>query len=156
MEGLDSVAPPAEPILQALAGDVLPFGITGRTLAGIVDGWEPLLESVEARAIADHAKLRGANLFEQAGTVLGASGDPLGDAGQGWALADLAAHLSDRASSSRARDAAMPLLIQAGGHRWSRNGRALGALVHIARLDMAGPAGPSRVARLAWHRLTGR
>jgi phytoene synthase len=82
--------------------------------------------------------------------------DPLGEAGRGWALADLAGHLSDPATAASARAAALPLLMSATRHRWSRAGRPLGALAHIARLDLAGPATPWRVARLAWHRLTGR
>lgn len=152
---LDTAPPPAEPVLQALARDVMPFGVTGKALARMVDGWEPLLATIDAQAIADHARWRGEVLFEQGGVVLGASGDPLAEAGQGWALADLAGHLSDPAMAAQARAAAAPLLAVAAGRRWSRAGRTLGALVHIARLDLAGPATPNRVLRLAWHRLTG-
>jgi len=153
---LDTAPPPAEPVLQALAADVLPRGPTGDALAAIVDGWEMLFGSIDELAIERHGQLRGVTLFEQAGVVLGCSGDPLADAGAGWALADLAAHLSDPALATRARDAARPLLARATAQRWSRAGRALGALTHSARLDLAGPATPRRVARLAWHRLTGR
>jgi len=153
---LDSGPPPAEPVLQALASDVLPLGPTGQTLAAMTDGWEVLLGTIDDRTIGDHGRLRGEILFEQAGVVLGAGSDPLGEAGRGWALADLAAHLSDPAMAARARDAALPLLASATCHRWSRRGRALGAMTHIARLNLAGPATPRRVARLAWHRFTGR
>jgi phytoene synthase len=153
---LDSAPPPAEPVLQALAKEVLAHGPTGRTLADMVDGWEVLLGPLDERAIADHGRWRGELLFEQAGVVLGAASDPLAAAGRGWALADLAVHLSDPALAARARDAALPLLVGATSHRWSRAGRALGALTHIARLNLTGPVTPGRVARLAWHRLTGR
>lgn len=153
---LDTAPPPAEPVLQALASEVLTLGATGQSLAAMVDGWEPLLGSLDDRAIADHGLRRGKILFEQAGALLGTANDPLGEAGQGWALADLARHLSDPELATCARDAALPLLMRAGRHRWSRRGRALGALTHIARLNLAGPATPSRVGRLAWHRLTGR
>jgi len=154
---LDTAPPPGEPVLQALAADVLPHGVKGATLALMIDGWEPLLGVIDDAAIAAHARWRGGALFEQAAILLRAdSGDPITAAGQGWALADLAAHLSDPDRATAARHAAMPFLTDAAAYRWSRNGRALGALVHIARLDLAGPAGPVRVARLAWHRLTGR
>ncbi|MEO5939196.1 MAG: squalene/phytoene synthase family protein [Sphingomonas sp.] len=153
---LDSAPPPAEPVLQALAMAVMPLGPTGQALAAMADGWEVLLGTIDEGTIADHGRLRGESLFEQAGVVLGAGTDPLAVAGQGWALADLAAHLSEPASAARARDAAIPLLDSATRHRWSRAGRALGALTHIARLNLAGPPTPSRVVRLAWHRLSGR
>ena len=153
---LDDAPAPAEPVLQALAHDVLPRGLTGQSLATMVDGWEVLLGALDERAAADHGRLRGRTLFEQAGLLLGADNDPLGEAGEGWALADLAAHLSDAAMAARACASAVPLLARATNHRWSRAGRPLGALAHIARLEIAGPATPRRVARLAWHRLTGR
>ena len=153
---LDSAPPPGEPVLQTLARDVLPLGPTGHALATIVDGWEALLGALDERAAVDHGRSRGGTLFEQAGVVLGAAGDPLAEAGQGWALADLAAHLSDDALAARARAMAAPLLTDATVYRWSRNGRALGALAHIARMNLVGPATPWRIVRLAWHRLTGR
>ena len=153
---LDSAPPPAEPVLQALASDVMPFAVTGAALAEMIDGWEVLLGTIDKRAIADHGKSRGAILFDQAARVLGASGDPLAKAGEGWALTDLAAHLSDPVMAAQARSVAGPLLATATRHRWSRRGRALGALAHSSRLNLAGPATPWRVARLAWHRLTGR
>ena len=153
---LDAAPPPAEPILQAIATDVLPLGLTGEALATMTDGWELLLGPVDQHAIDVHGRLRGTVLFEGAGAVLGSVNDPLAQAGRGWALADLAAHLSDPVLAGTARDAALPLLAHATGHRWSRKGRPLGALAHIARMNLAGPAMARRVARLAWHRLTGR
>jgi phytoene synthase len=153
---LDTARPPAEPVLQTLAAEVLPLGVTGEALAAMVDGWEVLLGTIDHRAIADHAGSRGEVLFERAGAVLGAMTDPLAEAGQGWALADLAGHLSDEVWAGRARDDAVPLLAQVTRSRWSRNGRALGALAHIARMKLADTAPTKRITRLAWHRLTGR
>ncbi|HEX4693508.1 squalene/phytoene synthase family protein [Sphingomonas sp.] len=154
---LDAAPPPGEPVLQALADDVMPLGVTGAALATMIDGWEPLLGELGEAAIADHGRWRGRVLFVQAGRLLDVGdGDPVEMAGEGWALADLATHFSDPALAAKARDVAMPLLAKAAGRRWSRNARALGALAHIARLDLAGPATPWRVARLGWHRITGR
>lgn len=157
LERLDSAPPPGEPVLQALAAEVLPLGVTGQSLAAMVDGWEPLLLASDDAALFDHGALRGSSLFQAAGRLVGAdANDPLASAGHAWALADLAQNLRDQDAACRAMDEAKAGLAAAGKARWSRNGRALGALAHIARLSLAGPARPSRVIRLAWHRLTGR
>lgn len=162
---LDTQAPPAEPVLQGLAAQVLPLGIAGASLVPVVHGWEVLIEEemLEEDALRRFGEGRG-SLFEAAGRALGAApGDPLAEAGRGWALADLARNLGTAEDSASARALARPLLDAATARRWSRNGRALGALAHRARLDLALPHGtpaplgaPRRVGRLLWHRLTGR
>ena len=96
---LDASPPPAEPVLQSLAREALPRGVTGAGLAGMIDGWEELLEPelLGDDALIRHATGRGSRLFEMAGKVIGASEtDPVAVAGKGWALADLGRHLSDR------------------------------------------------------------
>nr|WP_299910741.1 squalene/phytoene synthase family protein [Sphingomonas bacterium] len=162
---LDTVPPPAEPVLQALAEHVIPRGVAGARLAGMIDGWEELLEpEIDGEAIGRHAAGRGGTLFEIAGEVLGAAPtDPLTFAGTGWALADLARHLSDSPAAERALALAASPLARATGARWSRAARPLGALAHIARMNLRVPAdqplpigAPGRVARLLLHRLTGR
>lgn len=158
LEKLETAPPPAEPALQALAASGLGAGLTP-----IVDGWEVLIEDrLDAGALARFGAGRGA-LFTVAGEALGAIGDPLAVAGQGWALADLARHLDSDDEAAEARALAGPLLDVAGKARWSRNGRALGAMALLARRDLglaageAAPVGsPGRVARLLWHRMTGR
>jgi phytoene synthase len=163
---LDSAPPPAEPVLVALGEAVLPHGITGARLATMVEGWEELLDDdlTGGEAMARFARLRGAGLFGIAGVLLGArAGDPLDAAGTGWALIDLARHLRDRAAAEKALASARDALTVATRVRWSRAARALGALAHLALLDTALPldqpvpiGAPRRVARLAWHRMTGR
>lgn len=163
---LDNAPPPAEPILQALARDVIPHGITGERLASMIEGWEELLEAppLGDEAIARHAALRGGTLFEMAGVLLGArASDPLAAAGEGWALADLARHLRDRPNAERALARAAAPLAQARRRHWSRQARLLGALAHLARLNLAVPldqpvpaGAPHRVARILLHRITGR
>ena len=109
--------------------------------------------------LAEHGAARGAALFEAAASVLGAaSRDRVASAGAGWALADLARHASASAERMMAQDAAREQLAAALDGRWSRAGRALGALAHGARLDLAGVAAgsPRRTWRLLRHRLTGR
>lgn len=157
LERLDAGAPPAEPVLQALASEVLPRGVAGGELRDMVDGWEPLLGELGPDAIADHARLRGRLLFEIAARMIdAAAGDPVADAGEGWALADLSGNLSDAGAGTLAREPAATALARARGARWSRNGRPLGALSLIAQRRLSGPIPPVFVVRLARFRLTGR
>lgn len=165
LERLDHAPPPTEPVLQALAEEVLPRGVSGLALVPIVHGWEVLIEDehLTADSLRRFGEGRG-TLFVSAGTVVGASPtDPLQAAGQGWALADLARHLQHPGEAAEARKQASRLFEKATGARWSRGGRSLGALAHLARIDLALPqdapvptGSPSRVGRMLWHRLTGR
>lgn len=156
---LDSAPPPPEPVLQGIARDVLREGVTGAEVAPIVEGWRVLLEpELDEAALRAHSE-RGRVLFALAGRVAGAAGsDPLERAGEGWALADLAGKLSDPVEAEAARRMAEAGLAEAGLVRWSRNGRALGAMALLARMDLAGvPLGsPRRTLRALWHRMTGR
>ncbi|PAX08471.1 squalene/phytoene synthase family protein [Sphingomonas lenta] len=157
LERLDREPPPAEPVLRALAGEVLPRGVTGTTLAGMVEGWEVLLEEpLGETALRTFARERGGRLFRAAAAVSGAADEQAAVAGEGWALADLASNLSDRQVAARARELARARLVEAMGWRWSRAGRALGALALLARFDLEGGSGAGRVGRLLLHRLTGR
>ena len=157
LQRLDTAPAPGEPVLRELAAAVLPLGVTGTALSDMVDGWEPLLGNLAVPAIGDHARLRGRVLFETAARLLAAApGDPIAAAGEGWALADLADNLSDAALASAARDQAAAALGPVAGTRWSRNGRALGALALVARARLDGPLPATFVLRLARFRLTGR
>jgi phytoene synthase len=145
--------PPAQPILQSLAT----AGADGALLARMPIGWERLLDAPSDDELAAFAEDRAA-LFTEAARLAGAT-DAVAAAGAGWALADLARVTADQALAKRATALAEPLLAEAAAQRWSPPGRFLGALVHVARADLAAqhPVGaPRRVARLAWHRLTGR
>lgn len=162
---LDTAPPPTEPVLRALAREVLARGITGTRLAGMIDGWEALLDPdpLDRAALDDYAAGRGRLLFGIANEMLGASGDPVMQAGTGWALADLAMRSRDAAAATIPRALAVEMLEHAARCRWSRAARPLGALTHLARMDLAlapgtvpGIGSPRRVARLAFHRLTGR
>lgn len=155
LTALDDRPAPAEPILQAVMRDVIP-SVAGARLAEMIDGWEELLdpEPLDDARLERFAEHRGSGLFEAAGAVIGAvASDPLAQAGRGWALADLAGHLSDLRARERARQMAVTAL-QSAGARWSRPARPLGAMAALARIPNAAP--PSRVARALWHRLTGR
>jgi len=156
---LDSAPPPAEPVLQGIARDVLREGISGASVAGLVDGWQMLLQTeLDDAALHEYGE-RGRRLFEIAGLVASADdADPVAKAGEGWALADLSGKLSDPGEAAAARRIAVGLLAEACAVRWSRNGRALGAMAHLARMELEGePVGsPKRTLRALWHRMTGR
>lgn len=156
---LDQRPPPAEPVLTALAAQVLPHGVTGAMLAATVDGWEALLaDPVDGEAIRRFGEGRGGGLFRSAAALLGAGDAGIGAAGEGWALADLARHLTDARAAGDARTRATACLQAAFAQRWSRPARPLGALALLARADLQGvpAASPRRVALLLRHRLTGR
>lgn len=162
LEALDDAPPPAEPVLQGVSRELLPRDVRGVSLAPMTSAWELLLEpELDMAAFHRFGEDRGATLFAAAATALGAApGDPVREAGQGWALADLSLHLSDVKAAEAARALARRLLGAALAKRWSRRARALGALAHLARFDLEDdrrpPGAPGRVGRLLWHRLTGR
>ncbi|RIA36681.1 phytoene synthase [Hephaestia caeni] len=161
---LDTAPPPAEPVLVAAAAELLPIGVTGADLAALVAGWEELVEpELDDAGLLRHARERGGRLFTLAGRVVGVDRPVLAPAGEGWALADLAHHVDDRVLVERARLLAQVRLDGAADADWPRAARTLGALVHLARFDLASPEGqrpakgaPRRVARLLWHRMSGR
>lgn len=156
LEALDRAAPPAEPILRALAEHAVPFGVSGATLAAITDGWEALLEEPFGSNAIERHSVRGAALFTVLGQISGANDSPIIEAGRGWALADLAEHLGDAKAREETATMARRYIDSARGYRWSRAGRAIGALTLLTQqaLDDVTPA--ARIGRLLWHRLTGR
>lgn len=158
LERLDREPPPAEPTLRALADDVLPRGVTGVSLAAMIDGWEAIGgdEPLGDEALLLFATARGGRLFAAMAAVCGAEDAQVRAAGEGWALVDLAGNLSDADAAARARTLAAAKLAEVTGRRWSRAGRGIGALALLARSELEGGNGPIRVGRLLWHRMTGR
>lgn len=162
LAALDSEAPPAMPVLADLAAHALPRGVSGAWLANLVDGWEALAaaDTLDAAAINAFAAGRGATLFALVARACGAHRPPVA-AGEGWALADLASHLSDAGEVAAVRAAASARLAAVRSHRWPRASRTLGAMTLLARLDLDASSGdprgsPARVARLLWMRVSGR
>lgn len=157
---LDEAPAPAEPILQALAREALPRGVSGAVMAPMAAGWEALFEQpLDVEAVARHGE-RGRALFAAVGRAIRADGDPLELAGAGWALADLSRHVTNPGVGQIAASQAAPLLNKALSVRWSRHGRSLGALALLAQLDIEWPGkrpgSALRVWRMLRHRLTGR
>ncbi len=154
---LDRGPPPAEPLLQALAGEVLPRGVAGAELALLVEGWEMLLEAMpdEPAGFDAYAEARGGGLFALAGRVLGADVAALRTAGQGWALADLASHSSDAALAGAIRRHASGVLQRAFANRWDA-ARAIGILAVLARLALGDRSPLAKSLIVARFRMTGR
>ena len=156
LDALDAAPPPPEPLLRALAA----VDVRGAALARMTDGWEVLLgdEPLDDAALATFGRERGGRLFAAMAALSEADDPRVAPAGEGWALADLAAHLTDREAAARAGRMARDRLGGLFAARWPAPLRALGALALLARSDLAGgrTGAPGRVGRLMLHRLTGR
>lgn len=163
---LDESVVPVQPLLRAIAADVIPHRITGADLATMIEGWEVLLDngSLTDTMLNDYAAARGGGLFRAAATVLGASDSDLAaTGGRGWALIDLGLHLTAADERRRSFDLARATLAAVARQRWPVAMRPLGMLARLAWDDArAGPAAPrrqgspTRLARMFRHRLTGR
>ncbi len=102
LTGLDAGEVPAEPVLAALHDVVRHHDVTGAMLAGIVEGWEVLLEPLPLGddALRALAIERGDGLFALSAQIIGATVSA--GLGAGWALIDFAAHCSDQVTAERA------------------------------------------------------
>ncbi|MEA3063337.1 MAG: hypothetical protein QOJ94_3118 [Sphingomonadales bacterium] len=158
LERLDREAPPAEPVLQALAETVLPAGIAGAELAEMGEGWAVLLSDapLSAEDLAIYARKRGALLFACAARLL-ESEEAAG--GEAWSLVDLARHCGNAEDRDAALAAARALPAPP---RAPPRLRPLGMLDALARRDAeAGrphweePGSPRRMLRMLCHRLSG-
>ncbi|MFA5968941.1 MAG: squalene/phytoene synthase family protein [Sphingomonas sp.] len=158
---LDHDSPPATPVLVALARMTNGKSVTGERLAGMIDGWEILLDPdfLDDAALDRYAVDRGAAMFKIAAMALACDDPRVGPAGEGWALADLARHTGDAALRKRAWAAAKFRLDPLFDVRWPVPLRPLGAITALARDDArsgGGAGGVQRVVRMLRHRITGR
>lgn len=163
LERLDRDPAPAEPVLQGVARDVLPAGVSGAELSAMEAAWTILLspDPLTAEDLDTYAA-RGRLLFGLSARLLGASYADLERAGEGWALADLARHSGNDDDSTAALIAAKDRLSEADSS-WPSALRPLGMLAMLARRDVErGPGlfepqgSPGRMWRMLRHRLTGR
>jgi 15-cis-phytoene synthase len=102
LTALDSDHVPAEPVVAALAAVVRDYNITGVTLAGLVEGWEALLEPLPLRDddLKAFATKRGDRLFALSAQIMETT--VAEGLGAGWALVDFASHCSDEITRNRA------------------------------------------------------
>lgn len=161
LERLDRQPAPSEPVLQELETHVLPAGLTGAELAAMEEGWSVLAspEALTADDLTAYAQARGARLFQHSARLLGDPEAAVGEAGEAWALVDLARHCATEADSdvalAAARERALP-------SRWPSRLRPLGMLAILAArdLDPARPpweprGAPARMWRMLRHRISG-
>jgi 15-cis-phytoene synthase len=162
LERLDAESPPPEPLLQALAVDVLPRSVSGSELAAMEEGWAELLADgpLGAAALDRYAAARGGRLFGLSARLLGGGEASATEAGARWALVDLAR----RSSRSAEARAALELARRAGARQALRGKlRPLGMLDCLTQRDIGrGPdawerqGSPARVMRMVCFRLSGR
>ena len=165
LEKLHQPPVPAEPVLQALhEAGLAGNAVQAAELAAVTDGWLALIEveALDRHALDTHARERGERLFTMVGRVLGAVEDRrLRAMGRGWALADLARHISQESVRAEARHAAQQALSEPFPSGL-RGARPLIALAALARRDAGageapGRAGsPARQLRMLMALLTGR
>lgn len=160
LEALDRAPPPAEPVLQAVAAQVLPRGITGRELSAMEEGWSVLLspEPLTPAELESYAAGRGGTLFRLSARLLGHEAAVVEEAGRAWALADLARH-SNEADANTALEA---LRVLGSWGPIPARLRPLGMLAALARRDAEPgrprwePQGsPGRMWRMLRHRFSG-
>jgi phytoene synthase len=162
LEKLDKEKAPAEPVLQAVAEHVLPAGVTGAELSEMEEGWAVLLsdQPLTPSDLETYARNRGGLLFRYGARLLGAEeGKELEQAGEAWALADLARHSGNDEDAGAAVEAGLERRLP---KRWPSRLRPLGMLAVLAGRDLeAGPGrwpahgSPGRMLRMLGHRLSG-
>ena len=162
LDKLDREKPPAEPVLQEVAAQLLPKGLTGAELSALEAPWTVLLsqDPLTPADLDSYASGRGGLLFRYSARLLGStltSDQERG--GEAWALADLARH-SNSADAEAALAAARSRLTSG---RWPSPLRPLGMLAALGARDadrgldqLEPPGAPARMARMLRHRLTGR
>ncbi len=158
LEKLSDGPPPDEPLLQAIADldrDTKDWG-------AMAEGWHALLQDPIGDAELERfARQRGERLFALSAELLGGEDERIAAAGRAWALSDLGMRVGDAQLSEAARERARAECENLGTGAWPRPLRPLGALAAMARRDASSKGArrqgsPGRVARMAWHRLTGR
>lgn len=130
LAGLDETGRvPDEPVLLEVAA----AGLPGAALAGMAEGWTILLDEdfAEVNQLDAYARLRGGTMFAVVGGETGAV-----EAGAGWALADLAAHVSNADIAVRVRKIALERLTSAFDRSWRRDERSIGLLAWLAFVEL--------------------
>ena len=161
LEKLDRELPPAEPMLEAVARDLLPAGVTGAELAGLEQGWAMLLspETLSTGDLSAYAAERGGRLFALSARLLVGDLADVAAAGEAWALVDLARRSGQQPEARAALDLAAGRAVPGS---WPARLRPLGMLAALARRDaqrglpLEAQGSPARMLRMLRHRLTGR
>lgn len=160
LERLDREPAPAEPVLRDSAAHLL-AAISGEELARMEEGWAALSspETLGADELASYAQGRGGLLFGYTARLLGGEMEGLEEAGEAWALVDLARHCETAADADVALAAARE---RRPPRRWPLRLRPLGMLAALAVRDSEpgrplweARGSPGRMWRMLQHRITG-
>ena len=161
LERLDRQPPPKEPVLEAIAANLLPAGVAGAELARMEEAWLALIgdQPVTAAELDTYAARRGGFMFSSTARLLGEPQPDPTAAGECWALVDLARHSTEQSDVAAALAAARARPLP---RRWPKRLRPLGMIAVLAARDLARDpehweeAGtPPRTARMLRHRLAG-
>lgn len=135
LERLDNAPPPAQPLLEALAADVLTRGVSGAQMGEMEAGWIVLTDPppLSDAELMTYAEGRG-RLFVLSARLLG--GEVPAAAGQVFALADLARRTRQWEEAER-----IAALAPVDGlpRRWAKAVRPLGMLAVLAARDLKRP-----------------
>jgi phytoene synthase len=85
LQGLDAGKVPAQPLLQLIAAEVLPRGISGAELAELEDRWAEL---IGADAVPESHFAGGGLLFALLGRLAGGDAEAARALGEGWAAGE--------------------------------------------------------------------
>ena len=85
LEGLDAGKVPAQPLLQLIAAEVLPRGVSGAELAGLEDRW---LEMIGAEVVPESHFTGGGLLFTWLGRLAGGEAAQAQALGMAWAVGE--------------------------------------------------------------------
>lgn len=156
LKRLDDAPPPAQPVLEDLAQLVVTRGIAGRDVAAQVEAWEALLDPDAApELVVETFAIRRGALFGLAARAIAPDATyGARDAGAIWALADLAANLTDASLAAAARRRGASIALP----RCPRALRGLGGMARDAALALTGkgsPGSPRRAIAVARAALTG-
>lgn len=160
LERLDREPAPAEPVLQEVAAHLLP-ALRGGELAAMEAGWAalPSAETLGREELDAYAHGRGGLLFRYTARLLGGEAAGLENAGEAWALIDLARHCAEREDSDVALAAARRRPMP--GY-WPPRLRPLGMLAVLAARDRdpgrppwEARGAPGRMWRMLRHRISG-
>ena len=154
---------PAEPLLEALSPMCTSDAVRAR-LAAVPEAWRELLtgQPWTIEATEAHARLRGRALIYLGTQVLmSGSDEPMLLAGEGLAMFELTTLARDAAERDRFLSGSRVRFETAGRFTWPRPSRPLGMIAEQVRADarhgrIVREGSPARVARMAWHAMTGR
>lgn len=155
---------PAEPLLRRLAELAAADHEIAGDLGRIAGAWRelPAERPWPPASIDAYVRFRGRGLIDGFARVVGVAADErLKSAGEAYAIDDLAGLTIDLDERAALRERASERLGSMSRLVWPRALRPIGMIFALAREDAGRDpkprqGSPRRIARMAWHRLSGR